>query len=245
MLNLNKKYRKNYFGEEIVTERKHEDNVWHDITEMVPNAISNTQLSNRAVIIGNGITRSEFDLCHFKTPSGLLGANTLQSYGCNALYRDFTPDFLIATGSNGIVEEIASSGYTDNNIVYTNPIHLLEFPNKFYLIPYDPYADAGTTAAYIAAFDGHKRIYLVGFDGHDTSSTNSNIYANTNGYDSWNQNVDDSKWIQNRRQLFDVYDDVDWVWVTPYGRSTMPELLKYCTNLRQISFRDMVLEADL
>jgi hypothetical protein len=46
---------------------------------------------------------------------------------------------------------------TDNNIVYSRVDISLEFPRKFYLIPHDPYADSGSTAVYLAAFDGHKK----------------------------------------------------------------------------------------
>jgi hypothetical protein len=246
MLQLNKKYRRGYTGEDIVVERKHEGQKWWDVTEHVANAVTNNQISDRAVVIGNGPSRLDFDLKHLKKPSGLLGAKTVQTYGCNALYRDFTPDFLVATGNNGIIDEIARSPYPNVNIVYTNNLHLLEHPNKFYLIPYDPYADAGTTAAYIAAFDGHKRIYLIGFDGYDTEGYNNNIYADTNGYDNkWEFEVESNKLIMNRFQLFNVYNDVDFIWVTQSGRSTIPEQLKWCSNHRQISFRDLVLECDL
>lgn len=246
MLQLSKKYRKDYTGEDIIVERKHENHVWHEITETVPNKITNNQISDRAVIIGNGTSRLNFNLQYLKTPSGLLGAKTLQSYGCNALYRDFTPDFLIATGNNGIINEISKSSYVNDNVVYTNSLHLLEHPNKFYLIPYDPYADAGTTAAYIAAFDGHQRIYLLGFDGYDTVGHNNNVYADTNGYDNKKEfEIDCDKLINNRYQLFKVYNDVDFIWVTQSGRSTIPEQLKWCANYRQISFRDLILECDL
>lgn len=246
MLQIDKKYRKDYTGEDIIVERKHEGKKWWDQTETIPNMITNNQISNRAVIIGNGPSRLEFNLQNLKKPQGLLGATTAQTYGCNALYRDFTPDFLISTGNNGIVTEIASSNYVNNNIVYSNAIHLLEHPSKFYLIPYDPYADAGTTAAYIAAFDGHTTIYLLGFDGYDLRGHNSNVYADTNGYDlKWEFEVEGDKLINNRAQLFNTYSDVDFVWVTPYGKSTVPETLKWCSNHRQIGFRDLVLECDL
>ena len=246
MLQLSRKYRKGYTGEDIIVERKHEGRVWHDITETVPNQITNNQISNRAVIIGNGQGRLDFNLNNLKKPQGLLGATTVQIYGCNALYRDFTPDFLIATGNNGIVEEIANSKYVDNTIVYTNAIHLLEHPGKFYLIPYDPYADAGTAAAYIAAFDGHTKIYLLGFDGYDFEGHNNNVYAGTNGYDDkWEFLIEQEKYTNNRAHLFDTYPDVDFVWVTRLGKNTVPERLKWCTNHRQISFRDLVLECDL
>jgi hypothetical protein len=246
MLQIDKKYRKDYTGEDIIVERKHEGKKWWDQTETIPNMITNNQISNRAAIIGNGPSRLEFNLQNLKKPQGLLGATTVQTYGCNALYRDFTPDFLVSTGNNGIVTEIANSNYVNNNIVYSNAIHLLEHPSKFYLIPYDPYADAGTTAAYIAAFDGHTTIYLIGFDGYDLQGHNSNIYADTNGYDlKWEFEVEGDKLINNRAQLFNTYSDVDFVWVTSYGKNTVPETLKWCSNHRQISFRDLVLECDL
>jgi len=244
MLKVAKSYRKDYTGEDIIVERKKEGTRWYETVETVPNAVTNNQISNRAVVIGNSPTRLEFDLQNLKKFSGLLGADTLQTYGCNALYRDFTPDFLVA-GGDGIVEELAGSEYIKNNIVYTNAMHLLEYPGKFYLIPYNPYADAGTTAAYIAAFDGHKKIYLLGFDEQDTENYNFNVYAGTNGYDALDVDILSDKWVTNRIELFNLYDDVDFVWVTPCGRSTVPESHKYCLNFRQISHRDFVLETDL
>jgi hypothetical protein len=246
MLKITKSYRKDYTGEDIIVERKQENQTWHSVTETVPNAITNNQISGRAAVIGNGPNRLTFDLNLLKKPQGLLGSKTVQTYGCNALYRDFTPDFLVASGDNGIISEIAASNFVNNNIVYTNNLHLLEHPSKFYLIPYDPYADAGTAAAYIAAFDGHTKIYLIGFDGHALDEHNHNVYADTNGYDAkWNFEIDHNKWVQNRKQLFNVYSDVDFVWVTPFGRNLIPEDLKWCGNYRQISFRDFVLECDL
>jgi hypothetical protein len=244
MLKVAKSYRKDYTGEDIIVERKKEGTRWYETVETVPNAVTNNQISNRAVVVGNSPTRLEFDLQNLKKFSGLLGADTLQTYGCNALYRDFTPDFLVA-GGDGIVKEIAGSEYVKDNIVYTNAMHLLEYPGKFYLIPYNPYADAGTTAAYIAAFDGHKKIYLLGFDEQDTENYNFNIYADTNGYDALDVDILSDKWVSNRIELFNLYDDVDFAWVTPYGRSTVPESHKSCLNFRQISHRDFVLETDL
>lgn len=245
MLKLNKRYRKAYSGEEIIQERVYDSGQWNSVTEHVPNNIINNQISNRAVVLGNGHSRALFDVKHLlKHRSGLLGDKTLQSYGCNAFYRDYTPNFLICTDRR-IAKEIADSKYSEEHIVYTRVDVTLEFPGQFYLIPHDPYADAGATAAYIAAFDGHKRIYLMGFDGQDGPNVNWNIYAGTNGYDAKDATVSSVKWIENLGTVFRVFDDVDFVWVTQYGRQVTPENWKYCTNLRQINFRDFVLEADL
>lgn len=244
MLKVAKSYRKDYTGEDIITERKKEGNAWYETVETVPNAVTNNQISNRAVIIGNSPTRLDFNLQNFKKPMGLLGATTLQTYGCNALYRDFTPDFLVAVGDE-ITKELSTNEYIKNNIIYTSAIHLLEYPNKFYLIPYNPYADAGTTAAYIACFDGHKKIYLLGFSEQDCEGQNFNVYANSRGYDLVETEVRSDKWIQNRLELFTLYDDVDFAWVTLTGKSPVPESHKYCTNFRQISYRQLVIETDL
>jgi len=245
MLNLLRKYRKGYQGEEIISERSYVDGAWTSTTEHVPNNVINNQISNRAVVFGNGVSRLDFDVKHLMAKkSGLLGADTLQSYGCNAFYRDYTPDFLVVT-DRVMAKELVDSGYADNNIVYTRVDISLEFPRKFYLIPHDPYADSGSTAAYLAAFDGHKKVYLLGFDGQDTPGMNNNVYANTPGYTDLNFHINDDKWFANQATIFKVYNDVEFVHVSAQGSSSIPEDWKYCPNLRQISHRDFVLEADL
>lgn len=240
-----KKYRAGYTGESIVTERNYTRGVWVDTFETVPNKITNTQISNRAVIIGNGPSRLDFDLTLTKHPQGLLGATTLQSYGCNALYRDFTPDFLVVSSNEDMVNEIIDNGYCDEHIVYAHPLTMLGHPNKFYLIPHDPYVDCGVTAAYLACFDGHKTVYLLGFDAQDTPGINWNVYAGTNGYAPVNSQVEDFKTAKDFVDLFKLYDDVDFVRVTHHTGVAVPEAWKYCLNFRQISFRDFILESDL
>ena len=61
---------------------------------------------SKVFCIGNGESRKSFDLRILK-PHG-------RTYGCNALYRDFTPDVLTAV-DHGIMHEIYQSGYCDKN----------------------------------------------------------------------------------------------------------------------------------
>jgi len=244
MLTLEKKYRKDYTGEDVIVERRYEGGVWRDEFEFVPNRVTNNQISNRAAVIGNGLTRKEFDLRHLKNYSGLLGADTLQTYGCNALYREFTPDFLIANNKT-ITNEIAEAGYADHHVVYTHVGNTLDNPGKFYIIPFDPYTDAGTTALYIAAFDGHKKIYMLGFDGQPDENYNYNVYAGTNGYDDLNATILDYKWTNDRKTLFDLYNDVEFILVSARGRWPTPEQWKYCHNFKQMSHREFVLDASI
>lgn len=246
MLKINsKRYRTDYTGEDIIQERVMQGGEWISTTEHVPNNVVNNQISNRAVVFGNGESRSAFNTNHILTKrSGLLGAATLQSYACNAFYKDHTPDFLIVTNRD-IAADLARTNYPTNNIVYTRVDISLEFPRKFYLIPHDPYMDAGATAAYIAAFDGHKKIYLLGCEGQFDPNWNNNIYAGTAGYAAKNADITGNNWDESYKQVFDVYDDVDFALVTPNGRYKIEDSWKTCTNFRQISYRDMVLEADL
>lgn len=247
MLKLSKHHRRDYQGEKLVVERTYEDGVWQDTVEWIDNAVDNIQISNTAIVLGNGPSRLQLGelFPHFKKPKGLLGSRSPQIYGCNAVYRDFEVDFLIASGSPAIVKEIAESKYVKNNVVYTNAIHLLEYPNQFYLIPHDPYVDAGTTAIYLAAFDHHKRIFMLGFDNQDTPGHNYNIYAGTQGYDTVKTNVMDHKWIANKKQVFDIYHDVEFFFVTREATERLPEAWMHCPNVTRISRNEFIDHADL
>jgi len=59
-------------------------------------------MSSNVFLIGNGESRKGFDLNTLK-PYGKV-------YGCNAIYRDFTPDVLVSV-DHGIMHEIYRSGY--------------------------------------------------------------------------------------------------------------------------------------
>jgi len=63
----------------------------------------------RVFCIGNGTSRDGFDLERLRTHGRI--------YGCNALYRDFTPDVLCAV-DQGIMHEIYQSGYCNENEAY-------------------------------------------------------------------------------------------------------------------------------
>jgi hypothetical protein len=238
-------YRKDYAGEDIITTLTHEQQEWVATKEFIPNQIANLQTSNRALIIGNGITRQEFNMRYIaEHKGGLRGRNRLQTYGCNALYRDFTPDFLIATGDK-IVNEIAESGYCDSHVVYGNTWAIATYPRQFYLIPQDPAWNAGTLATYLACFDGHKKIFLMGFDGQETDEWNNNIYAGTNGYDGRRDSTSEDYWVRSMSLVFKTYPEVEFVRVAPTQSWRMPELWKYATNLRSVDWRGFTIEADL
>jgi hypothetical protein len=212
-------------------------------TEFVPNSVMNNQISNKAVVIGNGVSRKDFNLKVIEQhKGGLLASGALQSYGCNAVYRDMKPHFLVATGSDEIIDEIIQSEYCNTNIVYASSANVMAHPSKFYLVPQDVQFNAGAVATYLAAFDGHKTIYLLGFDA-EHGEFETNIYRGTNAYEA-NSNTS-TYYVNALSQIMNLYDDVDFVRVMPTVKAEMPEAWKYITNLRQITYRQFTLEVDL
>ena len=245
MQKIKQLFRKDYLGEDVNTIRTYQHAKWNPQSEYVVNQVVNLQTSNRALILGNGPSRQEINLDVVKrNTAGLQGRLKLQTYGCNAIYRDFEPNFLIATGTE-IIKEIADSKYCDNHVVYAPSNEIVNYQDKFYLIPQDPKWDAGSLAAYIAAFDGHTKIFLAGFDGNDSANINYNIYAGTNGYPEPQDTIAEDFWIKSMTRVFKTYPDVDFARIVPTENFRTPEAWKYCLNFRNISVRQFVIEADL
>lgn len=239
---MEKLYRKNYTGEFYIYERYQEKTVISESREWLPNVITEFSHTGNALVIGNGVSRLELNLALISNHrGGHLGKKKLTTYGCNALYRDFTPTFLVANSST-ICEKLATSKYPTTNVTYTNAEQILQHPGLFHLVPYNRYWNAGATATWMACFDGMKKIYLLGFDNQPVTGKNSNVYAGTDGYESTETLVNDSNWVSAMYDIFTTYDDVDFVWVNPVS---MPEQWKYASNLRQVTSRGFVVEADL
>jgi len=245
-------YRSSYGGENVVTELRYVDGDWQRTVEHVPNAVTNTQISNKAVVLGNGPSRTQLypqgDLFYLlkNHRGGLLAAGAVQTYGCNAIVRDFIPDFVVA--NDEVAQELINGGYCDQTIIYGTANMVLSYPGKFYLVPQDPSWDMGARAAYLACFDGHKTVYLMGFDcydGHESEHHVYNVYANTPGYPRSDEPNTESFFIQTMEQVIKTYSHVDFVRVMPTADYAMPDSWKYFLNLRQISFDAFVREVDL
>jgi hypothetical protein len=173
-----------------------------------------------------------------------LGSGRVQTYGCNAILREFSPDFTIA--SSEMASELVNTGKCEDNIIYSSAESVLSYPGKFYLIPQNPNWNAGSLAAYIACFDGHKQIYLLGFDMYSGDTNYQyNIYSGTNGYPNTHSKTTESYFEKTMLAVMDTYSDVEFIRVSPTKEYYMPESWKYQLNLRQITFREFVTEVDL
>lgn len=242
---INKLYRTNYGGELIVNSSTYSNGKWEFDKEFVYSIMSPQQFGKSALVIGNGISRSKFDLSYIKNhKNGSIAAGALKTYGCNALYRDYTPHFLVAVGKE-ITQEIVESRYTEQNIVYAPTVSHVAHPHKFYRIPQDPNWHAGAIAAYMACFDGHSKVYLLGFDGIDSVSHSYNLYEGTNGYAALPYGYSEEFWVQAMTEVFSTYSEVEFVRVAPNRDYRIPEAWKYVKNFRQIDFNEFATETDL
>lgn len=241
---MEQRYRKDYTGEHVVFITSQVKGVVEKHGEFVPNTIIEEH-TGYAAVFGNGSSRAGLNFNLFKHHRGGLNASKkLTTYGCNAMHRDCEPHILVVTHPS-IAKEVSNSGYADKNTVVSNIKNILNHGDKFHLIPHNPSFSAGATALYLAAFDGHKKIYFFGFDGQDTPGINNSIYANTNGYPSRTADVDHPRWIREAMTVFTTYYNTEFIRVMPYGSESMPEEWKYASNVRQIGMRQFVSEVDL
>jgi hypothetical protein len=134
-----------------------------------------------AFVLGNGVSRKSIDLNQLRKHGTI--------YGCNALYREFVPDHLIAVDSK-MVLEIASTNYQRYNSVWTNPNKLYKnIPNLNLFQPSKGWS-SGPTALWLASQHGYKTIYILGFDYKGTGDRQdrfNNIYADSHNYKKSNE----------------------------------------------------------
>ena len=87
--------------------------------------------ANTALVIGNGESRSWFKPCHQTIMDGV------QTWGCNAIYRDGKVDNLVATDA-AMQQEIYKSGYvTDNTCFFMDWSLLPGDVGETFLMGYD------------------------------------------------------------------------------------------------------------
>ena len=102
-------------------------------------------------------------------------------YGCNALYREFDPDYLIAVDVKMIIE-INKSGYQLKTPVWTNSNKAYhKFVGFNYFQPSKGWS-SGPTALWMASEHDNDEIYILGFDYQGLGDTVNNIYADSPNY---------------------------------------------------------------
>lgn len=127
----------------------------------------------RCFVLGNGRSRLNLKLNQLKRYGKI--------YGCNALYREFEPDYLIAVDPKMVVE-IEKSGYQLTHEVWTNPNQKYRsFTGFKYFNPSLGWS-SGPTALDLAVKNGATEVFIFGFDFTGVNGLLNNVYADTNNY---------------------------------------------------------------
>lgn len=235
--------RTDYSGEFIVKNAVMKDGKFQEERHWIDNSIEiDPDHYGKAVVIGNGNSRKQLPLNRIEVhKTGIRNVHHMLSYGCNAIYRDMNPDFLVVTNADLLDAAIEDEAQYRTKIITRAKYFSPRMEAGIHLLPYGVFANAGALATYMACFDGNKVIYLLGFD-NQNGRINNNVYAGTDFYDPVEKPVECYKWIAAMAELFELWPEVDFVKVGP---GKLPEQWEECLNLRQISLRDFVIETDL
>ena len=216
------RYRQDYDGEFVIVETKWSGGKKEQTREWVPNPIENQHISGRATCILSNIDQFRYDYRKLEEHrGGLLGSKKLQNYGTGHISREMRLDFTVETDPAELAD-IVNRKYQEKNIVYTTTRQCLVNPGEFYLIPYNPNMCIEALVVYLAAFDGHKEIFIIGAN-NDMSASNS----------SWREQVG---------RVIDLYRSTQFISVGNPG--TIPEAWYNSSNFKSIDYKEFLSYCD-
>lgn len=156
------RYRRDYIGEFVITETRLVDGVKQEQREWIDNPIKLDRVSNRAAVICSRCDQKRFRHQRLERHrGGLLGSKRLQTYATGDIWQDMRLDFYV-TNHKKTLAEIVKSAYDESTTVYSCTAGVLSHPGHFYLVPYTPYLSDLALSLYLASFDGHEEIFLIG-----------------------------------------------------------------------------------
>ena len=158
------RYRRDYAGEFVITETRLVNGVKKESREWVDNPIQNLHTSGRAAVIGSRADEQRFRHQRLERHrGGLLGSKRLQTYGSGDIWQDMRLTFYTSTNRDCLADMI-SKNYDTDTIVYSNSSCVMDFAGHLYLVPYAPLLSDAAAAVYLASFDGHEEIFLLGYN---------------------------------------------------------------------------------
>jgi len=196
--------------------------------------------SGSAICLGNGTSRLEYPTWKFSRVNErkiLKYYNVM--YGCNAVYRDWQPDFLITTD-----QLLAAKMPNESHSTAYAPKEIMRRYEKMNLLPGSLRLDAGSAAVYLACFHGAHRVFLYGYDGQSDENCNNNVYADSEFYDTVDSLVSDAAWIKNLNSVISAYQNVEFIRVAANTEDNY-RILHRNPNYRVVNFRSFISLADL
>ena len=196
------------------------------------NQLEHNNTKNIAFIVGNGTSRSNIDLNILKKYGKI--------YGCNALYRDFDPDFLIAVDTKMVIE-INKAKYQHKCSVWTNPNKAYNAMTGFNFFNPSKGWSSGPTALWKASGDGFEEIYILGFDYQgvgDNKEKVNNVYTGTFNYKKSHERATYfGNWLKQTNITIQKNPKIRYIRVLE-EKGFIPKELSKLPNLRHISVED-------
>lgn len=220
---LIKRHRSEYLGEFVLTETRFSQGTKNQNREWIPNPIQNQHISGRAAVIGSDADRARFDYTRLrKHRGGLLGTKRLQTYGSGDIWQNMILDFWISTQRQQVAAA-ASASYCDKTTAYSSTRSCFDNPGKFFVVPFQPVINDLAAAVYLAAFDGHQEIFLLGYN-NDTPASDTN-------------------WAHDVTRVIQTYHTAQFWLVGTAGN--MPDQWRNCTNVDVMDYRRFVSYCDV
>lgn len=225
---LTARYRRDYDGEFVVTETRWTGGKKIQNREWVPNPIVNQHISGRAACIVSDYDKYNTDQNAFdyrwlqRHRGGLLGSKKLQTYGVGPITQEMRLDFAVDTRAE-VLSEILERKYQESNVVYTTTRMCLLNPGEFYLIPFNPMLSLEALPLYLACFDGHSEVFVLGAN---------QDYAGSN-----------SAWIEQVGQVMSAYREVKFYMIGI--RKTMPTVWFEHANVDAMTYREWISFCDI
>ena len=180
-------------------------------------------------MLGNGTSRKSIDLNQLKE-NGTV-------YGCNALYREFNPDYLVAVDTK-MVLEINKAGYQHSHSVWTNSNRAFHQLNGFNFFQPSKGWSSGPTALWMASNHDTTDIYILGFDYQGIEDKVNNIYANTPNYKkSTDKATYHGNWLKQTYITCQTFSKKRYIRVLG-DNVFIPKELKKLNNLSHITVKE-------
>jgi len=196
-----------------------------------PPVITEPPTSNKiAFVIGNGTSREPIPLPSLRSFGKI--------YGCNALYRDFIPDYLVAVDTK-MVLELNKAGIQHQVETWTNPNRAYAEMTGFKFFQPSKGWSSGPTALWFASENtDYDTIYIIGFDFEGTGQLVNNIYADTQNYKASTEKATYfGNWLKQTVMTCQNNPKKRYIRVLGESFFTPPELNKL-DNVENIHIRD-------
>jgi hypothetical protein len=130
------------------------------------------------------------------------------------------------TFNDAHLHELIDKKLTEDIIVYTSTTQCLKRPGEFFIVPYGYKSTEEAVAAYLAAFDGHREVFLVGYDEFTTDGLTRR-----------------TKMVETVGQVIKTYSATKFYHVTP--EDNVPKEWMPYRNLEAMTVREFISYCDI